>query len=395
MDKEDKTDREKRYLERQRKELDKQREQLLKQIQERKEQSRISIQMEMRKTSTPKTKDTEKQIHKDTQIHIHNPVVLDSSKHKTGQSAMRKESEKMEESHVSIAQEMETHSQYLGSLDSDSLGYGEIDKGGSYHKDASEASYGIARLLADIDRYKDANPVTNVLDGGDTQQVSTPSVSIMQEDKDKDKETNANKMQTERRTVVSDKARQVNTHTKVNIQTDRSPLTDVTDRDALQVSTHAVPVTHTKVDIGHELGSEQLPYMQKAHNEHIGQTVQRGTIDNTPSMDESLTHSMSGTDDDEHVIPLTQTVPMQRSHDKTLDQSIELLRTSLRSPPKYVKDGSQVSQTDIMEETDKDRRGNTLKHYDMTDAHPEKEEATNKKKIQRNRMYKRTVTKQV
>ena len=208
MDKEDKTDREKWYLERQRKELDKQRKQLLKQIQERKEQSRISIQMEMRKTSTPKTKDTEKQIHKDTQIHIHNPVVLDGSKHKTGHSVTSKAAKKKEGAHVrihEIAQEMETHSQYLGSLDSDSLGYGEIDKGGSYHKDASEASYGIARLLADSDRYKDANPVTNVLEGGDTQQVSTPSVSIMQEDKDKDKETNANKMQTERRTVVSDK----------------------------------------------------------------------------------------------------------------------------------------------------------------------------------------------
>ena len=42
-----------------------------------------------------------------------------------------------------------------------------------------------------------------------------------------------------------------------------------------------------------------------------------------------------------------------------------------------------------MEETDKDRKGNTLKHYDMMDAHPEKEEATNTKKIKRNIMYKK------
>ena len=167
MDKEDKTDREKRYLERQRKDLDKQRGQLLKQIQERKEQSRISIQMEMRKISTPKTKDTEKQIHKDTQIHIHNPVVLDGSKHKTGHSVTSKASKEKEEAHVrihEITHEKETHSQYLDSLDSDSLGYRATDEGGSYYKDASEASYGIARLLADIDTYKDANPVTNVLD---------------------------------------------------------------------------------------------------------------------------------------------------------------------------------------------------------------------------------------
>ena len=51
----------------------------------------------------------------------------------------------------------------MSSLDSVSLGFGDIDVGGSYCKDASEASYGIARLLADIDKYKDANPVTNVL----------------------------------------------------------------------------------------------------------------------------------------------------------------------------------------------------------------------------------------
>ena len=150
----------------------------------------------MRKTSTPKTKDTEKQIHKDTQIRIHNPVVLDGSKH-----SEQITSKKKEETHVSTegkVHEMETHSQYLGRLDSDSLGYREIDKGGSYHKDARETSYGIVRLLAGIDKYKEANPVTNVLDGGDTQQVSTPSISIMQGNKGKGKETNANKMQTDR-----------------------------------------------------------------------------------------------------------------------------------------------------------------------------------------------------
>ena len=60
MDNENRTERGKRYLERQRKELDKQREEIMKQIRERKEQSRISIQREMRTTSTPKTMTTEK-----------------------------------------------------------------------------------------------------------------------------------------------------------------------------------------------------------------------------------------------------------------------------------------------------------------------------------------------
>ena len=60
MENSGKTEREKRYIERQRKDLEKQREQLLKQIQERKEQSRISIHKEMRKAiSTPAHKDTQ------------------------------------------------------------------------------------------------------------------------------------------------------------------------------------------------------------------------------------------------------------------------------------------------------------------------------------------------
>ena len=50
---------------------------------------------------------------------------------------------------------------------------------------------------------------------------------------------------------------------------------------------------------------------------------------------------------------------LQRSHDKTLDRSIERLRTSLRSLSKCVKDGSQISKTDIIEETDKDSKRNT------------------------------------
>ena len=363
MDKEDKTDRGKRYLERQRKELDKQREQLLKQIQERKEQSRISIQMEMRKTSTPKTKDTEKQIHKDTQIHIHNPVVLDSSKHKTGQSAMRKESEKMEESHVSMAHEMETHSQYLGSLDSDSLGYRAIDEGGSYCKDASEASYGIARLLADIEKYKSPTPVTNVLDT-DIQPVSVPAILIKP-----------------RQTDISD-MRQINTQTDVRKQTDKSPVAGVIDGDNMQGLTPAVPVSHKVVETDPNRGAGHVSYAQ---NEQNGQTSHNGTINDTWS----LTHSMSGTHDDVHVIPLTHTASLQRSHDKTLDRSIERLRTSLRSLSKCVKDGSQISKTDIIEETDKDSKRNTLQQYDMTDTHSETDEPTKTESIKGNIMYKK------
>ena len=130
-------------------------------------------------------------------------------------------------------------------------------------------------------------------------------------------------------------------------------MRDVSDRDTLQL------VAHTKVDIDHELGPEQLPYMQtahNAHNEHSGQTSHNGTMNDATS----LTHSMSGTDDYVHVIPLTHTVPLQRSQDKTLAKSIELFRTSLRNLSKYVKDGLQVSQLAIIEEADKDSRGNTF-----------------------------------
>ena len=149
----------------------------------------------------------------------------------------------------------------------------------------------------------------------------------------------------------------------------------------MQGSIPAVPVSHKVVETDPNRGVGHVAYTQ---NEHIGQTSHNGTINDA----RSLTHSVSGTDDDVHVIPMTHTVPLQRSHDKTFDQSIERLRTSLRSISKCVKDGSQVSQTDIIEETDKDSKGNTLKHYEMTHTHSEKEEATNTKKIKRHTMYK-------
>ena len=142
-----------------------------------------------------------------------------------------------------------------------------------------------------------------------------------------------------------------------------------------------MPVSHKVVETDPNRGAGHVSYAQ---NEHIGQTKRNGTINDA----RSLTQRVFGTDDDIHVIPLTHSVPLQRSHDKTLDQSIEMLRTSLRSLSKYVKDGSQVSQTDIIEETDKDRKGNTLKHSEMTHTYSEKEEATNTKKIKRHTMYK-------
>ena len=142
-----------------------------------------------------------------------------------------------------------------------------------------------------------------------------------------------------------------------------------------------MPVSHKVVETDPNRGAGHVSYAQ---NEHIGQTKRNGTINDA----RSLTQRVSGTDDDIHVIPLTHTVPLQRSHDKTLDQSIEMLRTSLRSLSKYIKDGSQVSQTDIIEETDKDRKENTLKHSEMTHSYSEKEEATNTKKIKRQTMYK-------
>ena len=218
---------------------------------------------------------------------------------------MSKESEKMEESNVSMAHEMETQSQYLGSLDSDSLGYRAIDEGGSFCKDASEAFYGIARLLADIEKYKSPTPVTNVLDT-DIQPVSVPAILIKQ-----------------RQTAISD-MRQIITQTDVRKQTDKPPVAGVFDGDNLQGSTPAVPVSHKVVETDPNRGVGHVAYAQ---NEHIGQTSHNGTINDA----RSLTRSVSGTDDDVHVIRLTHTVPLQRSHDKTLDQSIKRLRTSLRS----------------------------------------------------------------
>lgn len=387
MDKEDKTDREKRYLERQRKELDKQREQLMKQIQERKEQSRISIQMELQKTSTPKTKDTEKQIDKDTQIQIHNPIVSDGSKHsepKTGHSMIRKDSKKTKESHVSKhreTNEMEAHSQYLGSLDV-SLGYVDIPEKDIQKDAASDKSFSIARLLADIDKYKETNPVTNVLDK-DIPLVSSPTMQNKV-----DKYTEANRNLEERQTVFSDKTSHINTQTGLITQTDKSPSTEVSEKEALKVLTPAVPVAHEKAVTGPDMGIHQLSSMPKGHDKYIVQTDHKDRINYAPSMNKSLTLSMSNTDDDIHVPPLTYSIPLQRPHEVRLDDSIEMLRTA-KGESKYIKDNSQVSQTDIIEGTDSNNKINTRGYYDMTDTHSDKEETTKAKTIKRHVIYKK------
>ena len=90
--------------------------------------------MEMRETSTPKPKDTEKEVHRDAQIHMHKPVVMESSKQdelKISLSNISKDSTKKERQVGTLRKslDLEIYSQYLGSLDSVGLDYDEICEG--------------------------------------------------------------------------------------------------------------------------------------------------------------------------------------------------------------------------------------------------------------------------
>ena len=258
MDNENRTERGKRYLERQRKELDKQREEIMKQIRERKEQSRISIQREMRTTSTPKTMTTEKQVDTEGAMNILSPVMSDSKK----QQSLTKTS-----LHPNAKDDVdERHSQDLGSLESASTA----------HSDVSRASFGIARLLEDIDKYKQVNecPDPNVLQ----QQKSlepTSVASLTQETVaiNTVTQTRTITLMSDRQSNVSRRQGQIDAQTDSKTQSGVVPQSHITGRDTTNVSIYVVPDSDHKVDAEHVGTVDQLPHVSVVHTGHLGHVL--------------------------------------------------------------------------------------------------------------------------
>ena len=350
MDNENRTERGKRYLERQRKELDKQREEIMKQIRERKEQSRISIQREMRTTSTPKTMITEKQVDTEGAMNILSPVMSDSKK----QQSLTKTS-----LHPNAKDDVEErHSQDLGSLESASTA----------HSDVSRASFGIARLLEDIDKYKQVNecPDPNVLQ----QQKSlepTSVASLTQETVaiNTVTQTRTITLMSDRQSNVSRRQRQIDTQTDSKTQS-AVPQSHTTVHTS-NVLTSAMAVSDQRVDAEHVVTEDQLPQMPVGHTGHIGRVLlqdtihmpgvniehpghvsplgtthmsvphiqypvhvtPQGTAQVKPSRDKALMLSMSGTDNAVDMQSPTYSEPRQMSQKQTHDESIEIMRSSV------------------------------------------------------------------
>ena len=233
-------------------------------------------------------------------------------------------------------------------------------------------SFGIARLLVDIGKHRDETSVTNVIDR-DRMQVRTPAVSITCETvvKDTDKKSIAYKTrsdETERRTDVSDIPGRIDIQmTDISIHRDEASVTNTLERDKMQVSTPVVSVSHKKVDNDRDRGKYRLPYMPEIYEGHIAQKDHKATTKKAPSLDKSLTHNMSGSDDDIHVKSLTQSKSMQRSYDMTFDRSIERLKRSVTDSQGII-DRKKESKIDEIEETDRDQETSTDKQYDMTNA---------------------------
>ena len=387
MDNENRTERGKRYLERQRKELDKQREEIMKQIRERKEQSRISIQKEMRTTSTPKTMATEKQIHTGGAMNILSPVMSDSKK----QQSLTKMS-----LHPNAKDDVdERHSQDLGSLESASIA----------HTDTSMASFGVARLLEDIDKYKQENKCHDpdviqkqkTLEQTTVASVTQPTVAL-----NTDKQTKTTTLMSERQTNVSQIQGQIDAQTDNKTQSGVVPQSHITGRDTTNVSTYVVPDSDHKVDTEHVGTVDQLPHVSVVHTGHLGHVLPQSTTQVSemhtehfghvipqgatympevhmpevhiehpglghlqgstqvkPSEDKSLTHGLSGTDTDINAQSLIYSEPRQTLQKQTRDGRSEVKQLS--GMAHYIEDMTQISMTNnndpykrhIQEQSDK------------------------------------------